>query len=100
MPRNVTMEWPYAWVIRDKLDDDEPGVSRVQGALNELHVTSLSILLMDNGAVPDALPLGQNVEVMAVQMHRVGSTAEILEKDPNAGVGAEVVNIPLWVEGI
>lgn len=99
VPCDVAMERPHTWVVRDELNDN---VARGagHGALNQLHITSLGVGLMDNGAVPCAHTFGQNVEIMTVQMHRMRGSALVFDDDSDARVGTKVVDVPLRIVGI
>ena len=97
VPCDVTMEGPHTWVVRDELDHNKARSGRVQRALNDLHITSLRVGLVDNGAVPCALALRQDVEVVTVQMHGMRRAAEVLHHEPNASIGPKVVDVPLRI---
>ena len=99
MPRDMAMERPDAWIIRVVLEHDV--ARRCGGArLDELDVAALRVLLMGDGAVPGADALGQDVEVVSVQVHGVRGGEFIFHDDSDRGVGAEVVGVPLRVEGV
>lgn len=99
VPGDVAMERPHAWVVGDELEGNEAG-DAVRRRLDDLHITSLGVLLVNNGPVPCAHSLGEDVEIVPVQMHRMRSAAEIFDEDPDAVVGAEVVHVPLGIKGI
>ena len=99
MPRDVAVEWPHPRVIRLVLQDDVTGVAGA-ASLHELRVAALGVLLMRDGAVPGARAFGQNVEVVAVKVHGVGGDHFVFHDQADGGVGAEVVDVPLWVGGI
>ena len=71
MPRNMAMERPRARIIGVVLQHD---VGRVRGsaALDELRVAALRVFLVRDDAVPFAEALGEDVEIVAVEMHGVG----------------------------
>lgn len=51
-------------------------------------------------AVPETSAFGEDVEVVAVEMHRVrGEWEEVVDDQADRRVGAEVVNVPLGVFG-
>ena len=55
---------------------------------------------MGDLAVPETGAFGEDVEVVAVKMHRVGGEwEEVVNHQADGRVGAEVVDIPLGVEG-
>ena len=99
MPGDVAVEGPDARVVGEVLQDD---VARRGGGarLDELDVAALGVLLMDDGAVPGADALGQDVEVVPVQVHRVGGPELVLDDEPDGRVVAKVVGVPLRVEGV
>ena len=65
--------------------------------LKHLNISPLSVEYMLDLSVPGARTLCQDIEVMAMEMHRMRNRRRIVEHDANGGVGAEVVIIPLWV---
>lgn len=65
VPRDVAVERPHTWVVRDELNDDEAR-SACHRALNDLHITSLGVGLMDNFTVPRADTFSQHVEIVTV----------------------------------
>ena len=99
MPRDMAMERPHARIIRLVLQHD---VARHAGgaALDELHVATLGVVLVGDCAVPGADALGQDVEVVAVEMHGVGGGEFVLDNDADGAVVAEVVDVPLGVVGV
>lgn len=99
VPCDVAMERPHPWVVGDILNHHVTRLA-ARSALNQLHITSLSVGLMNNGAVPGADTFGQHVEIVTVQMHRMRGLAVVDHHHPNAGVGAKVVHVPLRIEGI
>ena len=99
MPGDVAMERPHAGVIGLVLEHDIARSGRGAG-LDELHVTTLGVGLMDDGTVPGADALGENVEIVAVEMHGVGSREFVLDDDADGTVVSEVVDVPFGVEGI
>ena len=52
---------------------------------------------MLHATVPGADAFGKHVEVMAVEMHGVCGGEGVFDDDADGGVGAEVVDVPLWV---
>ena len=99
MPGDMAMEGPDARIIGEVLEDDVAG--RGGGTpLDELDVAALGVLLVDDGAVPGADALGEDVEVVAVEVHGVGGRELVLDDDADGAVVAEVVDVPLRVEGV
>ena len=80
MPRNMAMERPDAWVIGVVLQNDVAGLSSCPWA-DDLHVAALGVLLVDDGAVPETGAFGEDVEVVAVEMHGVGGKLELVVDD-------------------
>lgn len=104
MPSNVAVERPDARVIRVILNDHVTRVNSTVSVdacrLQELHVAPLGILYVSNGSVPHADALGEDVEIVAMEMHRVRGSDLILHNDANAVVCPEVVDVPLWIVGV
>lgn len=96
MPRDMAMKRPHARVIRVVLQDNVPRRSG-RAALHDLHVASLRVLLMGDSPIPGPHALGQNVEVVSVEMHRVGGREFVLHDETDGGVVGEVVDVPLRV---
>lgn len=65
VPCDVAMERPHTWIVRHELNDN---VARgtCHRTLDDLHITSLRVGLMDNGAIPCADTFGQHVEIVTV----------------------------------
>ncbi len=99
MPRDMAMERPHARVVRDVLQHDIPRRGR-RTRLHELDVATLRVGLVDDGAVPGADALGEDVEVVAVKMHGVRGAEFVLDDDADGAVGAKVVHVPLGVVGV
>lgn len=94
MPRDVAMERPHAGVVRLVLQHEVPV------RLHELDVAPLGVGLVDDGAVPGAGAFGQHVEVVPVEVHGVGGGEVVVDDEADGGVVAEVVGVPLGVEGV
>lgn len=52
---------------------------------------------VSDDAVPGSKAIGQHVEVVAVEMHGVGSREVIIDYEAHGGVGIEVVDLPIGV---
>ena len=99
MPRDMAMERPHARIVRVILEHDI--ARRASSArLNDLHIATLGICLVNDCAVPGSDALGQDVEIVAVEMHGVGGWELVLDDDTDGAVGSEVVDVPLGVKGI
>ena len=96
VPRDVAMEGPRARIVGVVLQHD---VCRVRGraALDELRVAALRVFLVRDGAVPFAETLGEDIEIMPVEMHGVGGEECVVDYEAHGGVGVEVVDGPFWV---
>lgn len=70
MPRDMAMERPHARIIGVILEHDIPRRASRAG-LDNLDVATLGICLVDDCAVPGSDALGQDVEIVAVEMHGV-----------------------------
>jgi len=89
------MEWPDAWVVHVDLNDEMAAGDELLG------IAALGIFRVDDGAVPfEARALGQNEHGVAVKMHWVGSGRLVCEDEADRRVAAEVVDVPLRVEGV
>lgn len=99
MPSDVAMKRPHAGVVCVVLQD-EISRSGCAAGLNELHITTLSVALMGDGSIPGSYTLGKDIEIMAVEMHGVGSEEFVLDDKADGCVVAKVVNIPLRIEGV
>ena len=99
MPRDMAMERPDARIIREILQHDITRRAR-RATLDELHVAPLGIGLVGDCSVPGTDALGQDVEVVAVEMHGVGGWELVFDDDADGAVGAEVIDVPLGVEGV
>ena len=99
MPRDMAMERPHARIIRVILEHEIPRRASRAG-LDNLDVATLGICLVDDCAVPGSDTLGQDVEIVAVEMHGVGGWELVLDDDADGAVGSEVVDVPLGVEGV
>ena len=85
------MERPGARVVRVVLQNNVRGV-RGGTALHQLCVAALRVLRVGDLAVPGSETLGENVEVVAVEVHGVGCEEFVVDYQAHGGVGAEVVD--------
>ena len=94
MPRDMAMEGPCARVVGVVLQDN---VARVGGraTLDELRVATLRVLCVRDLSVPAAGAFGEDVEVVAVEVHGVGGDEFVVDDEADGGVGAEVVDGPV-----
>ena len=99
VPRDVAVERPHPRVIRLVLQHDIAGVGRGTG-LHDLHVAALGVLLVDDRAVPGSDALGEDVEVVAVEVHRVVLCKFVFDDDAHGAVVSEVVDVPFGIGGI
>ena len=99
MPRNVAMERPHARVVCVVLQHEVAGVGGA-ATLDDLHVAALCIGLVRDGAVPLADALGEDVEVVPVEMHGVGGAEFVFDDQAHGGVVFEVVDVPFGVVGV
>lgn len=104
MPGDVAVERPDARIVRVVLNDHVARagstVSVVGCRLQDLHIAPLGIFYVGNGSVPCADAFGEDIEVMAMEMHRVRSGDFVFHNEADAVVGAEVVDIPLGIIGV
>ena len=102
MPRNMAMKRPHARIIRLVLQHHIPRlIRRIIHRLQQLHIAALRIDLLD-GTVPLADALGDDPEVVPMEVHGVGDVVAevVVEDDADGGVCAEVVDVPLGVVGV
>ena len=60
-------------------------------------VAALRVLRIRDLTVPGSETLGENVKVVAVEMHGVGCEEFVVDYQAHGGVGAEVVDLPVGV---
>ena len=102
MPRDMAMKRPHTRIIRLVLQDNIPRLTRrIIHGLQQLHIAALRVHLLDT-AVPLADALGDDPEVVPVEMHGVGDVVAevVVDDDADGGVCAEVVDVPLGVVGV
>ena len=94
MPRDMAVEGPRARIVRVVLQHD---VRRVRGRapLDQLRVAALRVARVRDGAVPGPEALGEDVEVVPVQVHGVRGDEGVVDDEADGGVGAEVVDLPV-----
>lgn len=96
VPRDVAVERPHARVVCLDLEDNVPV------AAQHLSVPALRVLgIGQRLAVPGPVAFGQNVHVVAVDVHRVDGDVEVVKDDADGPLAAEVVDVVLgrkfWV---
>ena len=95
VPGDMAMEGPGAWVVGVVLQHNVRGGTVGLGALDKLGVAALGVGSVGNGlAVPFAVTFGEDVEIVAVQMHGVGGDEVVVDDEADGGVGAKVINVP------
>ena len=100
VPRDMAVQRPHPRVVRVELQHRVPGLPRRRVLrLHDLRVAALRVRGVVSPA-PAALPFGQDPEVVAVEVHGVGGGGVVVEDYADGGVGAEVVDGPLRVEGV
>ena len=101
VPCDMAMEWPNTRIILDELENQKTWriTCAIGGRLDDLRVTSLPVCIVGD-SVPRAHAVGEDVEVVAVEMHRVGDRGAVVEDDADGGGVAEVVDVELWVVGV
>ena len=95
MPCDVAMERPRARIIREVLQDNVCWSVR-SPALYQLGITALGVRLVGDCAVPFSETFSEHVEIVTVQMHRVGCQECVVDHKAHGGVGAKVVDGPLF----
>ena len=94
MPSNMAMKRPNTRIIRIDLHDNKPL------RLQQLHISPLWILRIDDRAIPCPHTLVQHKHVVAVQMHWMDSAGGINDDEANAAVAACVVDVPFGAVGV
>lgn len=89
VPGDVAVEGPHARVVRVVLHHE------VAVRLDHLHVPPVREGVVGDGAVPGAGALGEDEEVVAVQVHGVQRTDFVVDDQPDGGVVVEIVHVPL-----
>ena len=103
VPSNVAVKRPDTGIVGVVLNDQ---VRRHDGTVDyargqqDLHISSLRVLDVSNSTIPLADAFSENVEVVAMKMHRVRSWDLVLHDNADRVVVTEVVDVPLRVVGI
>lgn len=97
----MTVQRPHPRIVRVELHHQMTLVSRhVIPLAHHLGIASLRVIGVPYAAIPHAGALGQDEEVVAVQMHRVGGVVgsnEIGHVDADIGGFTGVVDVPLGI---
>ena len=104
----MTVQRPHPRIIRLELHDQ---MTRAWGLArrrwiplpHHLGIPSLRVIHVARGAIPHAAALGQDEEIVAVQMHGVGCMVgidEVGHVDADIGFVTGVVDVPLGVIGV
>ena len=103
----MTMQRPHPRIIRLELHHQMALPRRHWIPLPQhLRIATLRVIKVARAAVPDAAALGQDEEVVAVQMHGVGGVVgvdEVGHVDADVGCVIGVIDVPLgvvWVGGV
>lgn len=72
MPRDMTVEGPRAWIICVVLQNNVCW-SRCTASLDQLCIATLRVLWVSDDAIPGSEALSEHVEIVAVEMHGMGS---------------------------
>ena len=97
----MAMEWPHTGIVGDEVEDDIRH-SRLGGdpSFDHLGVSPLWVMRPCHGPVPLTRALGDNPEVVSVEVHGVSEGNQSSDDQPHRGVALEVVHVPLRVIGI
>ena len=96
MRHEVAVERPHAGVVGVELQHGVVG-GVVGAGPHEVGVAAHGVVGVGNAAVPRAGTLGQHPEVVRVQVHRVRDGRVVVDHQPDGGVLAKVVHVPLRV---
>lgn len=89
MPRDMAMERPDTGVVQVVLHD------HVAVRADELDVAALRVGRVDDAAaVPVSRAFGEDLHVVAVEMHGMRGGRRIIDDDAHGAVGAEVLDVP------
>ena len=94
MERNMAMERPCPGIISIVLDD------HVSKWREVLRISTLRVARSCDGAIPGSIAAGEDVEIVAVQVHWVRTRVVVVDVDADAAVCQEVYDIPLRVIGV
>lgn len=64
---------------------------------HHLHITALRVLDVYDLSIPSPRALGEDIEVMAVKVEGMSGRRIVIDDEADGGVGAKVVDVPLWV---
>jgi hypothetical protein len=102
MPREMAMQRPRPRIILLELQHHETRLhspSRIARILHLMDVAAQRVSCVDDAAVPVAEALGENVVVVAVQMHGVSADERVVnEVKAHVFSAGELVDVPLWLE--
>ena len=86
------MKRPRPWIISIKLNDQMSKRRKI------LRIPSLRILRShDRDAIPRARSVMENVEIVTVQVHGVGTAVVVVDYNADGCVGLEVYDVPFWI---
>jgi hypothetical protein len=98
MPCQMAMERPDTRVVlielqyHERRNDASGSILRI---LKHVHIATDSVFRVRNSAIPVPEAFGEDVKVMAVEMHGVTADETIVDEvDADGLVGAEVVDVP------
>ena len=95
MEGDMAMECPCPRIVSIELKHQVSKSSHVLG------IPALRVLRTSDGyAIPRPRSIVQDVEVVAVKMHRMRAGVVIVDDDPDTGVCSEVDDVPFRVVGI
>ena len=100
MPRDMAMERPDAGIVLIPLQHDIRRLLDGAATRDLLHIPSLWIAWVGDCSIPCPSASGQDLEVMAVQVHWVVGKELVVDDHANRRSAALVEDVPLRLEGI
>lgn len=85
MPRDMAVKGPDARVICVELNDHVRRLGGADGVLQEVYVPSLRVVGVRHVAVPNSCAFGEDVHVVAVQMHGMAPRGGVVVDDEADG---------------
>lgn len=102
VPSEMAMQGPSSRVVLHELQHHEgrlDGAGDVARVLHLVHVAALRVGGVGHGAVPLAVALGENVVVVAVEMHGVAADEAVVDEvDADVFCAGELVHVPFGLE--
>ena len=99
MPGDMAMERPDTRIVRRPLDDHVARIIR-STAMEQVDITTLRIERIGDDTVPGTATFGQDLEIVAVEMHGMDGAEDVADDEADGVGGAEIVDVPVRVVGV